>query len=823
MAVDTFLRDFLIWRGDPIQVIVFCLFFFLLSILMSKLCCPRRKSDSIKLGDPRRGHRWYDVDFLHQPTYCSVCEQPTVSGRSCEACGLCICSDEDCIDKCIKEFACKVLALSPRPCMKHHWQRGNMPLCSNCFVCGEPCGAEPRLCDLRCIWCHRTAHETCLGSRTTRDCDLGAHRALIIPPYAVSLKVMGWRSGQQRIVINDLSAPENMAAVDTGAWQQQQQRWMPLLVLVNPRSGGNDGQILMRAFRSLLNPAQIFDLTEVGPESVLDLCRLLSTHRCRVLVCGGDGTVGWVLGSLDKLNLPLQPDIAICPLGTGNDLARVLGWGSGYTGEAPEDILHDVEHSRVTSLDRWRVSVGRPGILPMRRPLKTIMMNNYFGIGCDALVTLNFHKTRESRPDLFTNRIFNKAWYFGYGAKDVLQAACKNLHQKIEVEMDGVRVDLPELEGIIVTNINSWCGGCPIWTTQQILGSNSGNSSGTTGHQDHHPGCDDQSSTISPPMAATTRSSSTTTATTTTATTTTSSSSSSSSSPTHRLPSLQREQRTIGSVTPSSSVNAPSSNHDGNDNGGNSDDAIDDTGHCDHDGAVAATTTAAGTSGGVDDDSCDCVPDHEHQLPHRRHHNHHHARHLNLDQACGKSSSGRSTDHPCYKAKCSSSKPALSEHDADRHCSSSSTSDVSFSREGSSNQWHQWHEHGHQQQHQPQQHHRHHQDSSSADTTRHAASYCDDATPGIAAHNHASYAPSSFSDGKLEVMGLYSSLHIARLQISLADPLRLGQAKSVKITIKSSSPLPCQADGEPWEQGACVISITHAGQARMLSRNSPPN
>lgn len=40
-----------------------------------------------------------------------------------------------------------------------------------------------------------------------------------------------------------------------------------------------------------------------------------------------------------------------------------------------------------------------------------------------------------------------------------------------QLEMDGVRVDLPELEGIIIVNINSWCGGCPIWTTEQIIGS----------------------------------------------------------------------------------------------------------------------------------------------------------------------------------------------------------------------------------------------------------------------------------------------------------------------------------------------------------------
>ena len=46
------------------------------------------------------------------------------------------------------------------------------------------------------------------------------------------------------------------------------------------------------------------------------------------VVCGGDGTVMWVVSEIHKYQIdPLKLSLSVIPLGTGNDFSQYFGWG----------------------------------------------------------------------------------------------------------------------------------------------------------------------------------------------------------------------------------------------------------------------------------------------------------------------------------------------------------------------------------------------------------------------------------------------------------------------------------------------------------------
>lgn len=241
----------------------------------------------------------------------------------------------------------------------------------------------------------------------------------------------------------------------------------PLLVFINKKSGAQRGHNLRQRLNILLNPVQIFELSSSeGPEAGLYLFRRVPHFR--ILVCGGDGTVGWVLNTIDKQNFVSPPPVAILPAGTGNDLARVLNWGGGLGSVERQGglctMLHHIEHAAVTILDRWKISIVSQQGKQLQSPK---YMNNYLGIGCDAKVALDIHNLREENPDLFYNQFMNKVLYAREGAKCIMDNTFADLPWQVRVEVDGVEIEVPEdAEGVLVVNIGSYMGGIDLWQNE---------------------------------------------------------------------------------------------------------------------------------------------------------------------------------------------------------------------------------------------------------------------------------------------------------------------------------------------------------------------
>ena len=111
-----------------------------------------------------------------------------------------------------------------------------------------------------------------------------------------------------------------------------------VILFSNSRSGGGKGKIVLDALTDILGKDRVFDLGEnPHPEQILAQPHIVEEARTglRVIVCGGDGTMTWLMAAIDVVKTEVEGArhchymIAPMPLGTGNDLARSLPVPSG--------------------------------------------------------------------------------------------------------------------------------------------------------------------------------------------------------------------------------------------------------------------------------------------------------------------------------------------------------------------------------------------------------------------------------------------------------------------------------------------------------------
>lgn len=197
------------------------------------------------------------------------------------------------------EFACKpsfrdvgVRQYREQTTIHHHWvhRRSQKGKCANCGKSFQSklSFSSREIVAVSCSWCKTAYHnkETCFNvPKIGENCELGVHASIVVPPsWIVKLPRKGnFKSSLRRSPRRKKSGSgssrrkgKETEKEEKDKDKDKQDLWVikpiptatvrPVLVFINPKSGGNQGAKLLQKFQWLLNPRQVFDLTQGGPK-----------------------------------------------------------------------------------------------------------------------------------------------------------------------------------------------------------------------------------------------------------------------------------------------------------------------------------------------------------------------------------------------------------------------------------------------------------------------------------------------------------------------------------------------------------------------------
>jgi len=155
--------------------------------------------------------------------------------------------------------------------------------------------------------------------------------------------------------------------------------------LINPISGGGQGKVVFDFLPEIMRSMNFkddewereFSIFEQFEQQIKDA---LASSDC-IIAVGGDGTATAVFSVLLRHAEFRHVKIGLIPLGTGNDLARVLNLYSALVDRGLLYIVRKLVVAEPRDFDLWKVNGN-------------FAMANYFSAGVDARIAHDFNQDR---------------------------------------------------------------------------------------------------------------------------------------------------------------------------------------------------------------------------------------------------------------------------------------------------------------------------------------------------------------------------------------------------------------------------------------------
>lgn len=220
--------------------------------------------------------------------------------------------------------------------------------------------------------------------------------------------------------------------------------------LINPISGGGQGKEIQKYLPEIMASEDYkeeewkSEFTQIEGMKEQIQQALESTET--LIAVGGDGTVSAVLSTMLLGGFSQKIKIGLIPLGTGNDLARVLNLYKPYVDRGLLFLVRRLVRAAARPFDIWKVN-GQ------------FALANYFSAGIDARIAHDFNQDRATGAIASNSVVANKLHYVKRFFADRDYMLKKGSLVYANAFGERVSQDLSGHRTIIVGNIPSFASG----------------------------------------------------------------------------------------------------------------------------------------------------------------------------------------------------------------------------------------------------------------------------------------------------------------------------------------------------------------------------